>query len=109
MPPPQTMTDLEDLMAGRANRLDEPGFGNWCGSSGGSAPPASPNPPSERIVRRHAQRRFRHHVGGAGDRRDDLVALAAIPRLEDTADDTLLHPLGAGRQLAVGGEARELG
>src|SRR5438045_3553197 len=83
MPPTQMMTDLDWRMLA--------------------------DTPDERIGGIEQQRRLAGDVRRAGDGRDDLVALLPVFAAENAADDALLHPLVAGRQLAVGREARELG
>src|SRR5262245_58166275 len=70
------------------------------------------NSPAVRIVLVEEQRGFGVDVRAARDRRRDLSTLAIDPaeaRAERAADDALLHPAFAFRELAVGGEACELG
>src|SRR4030095_5127140 len=70
-----------------------------------------PDAPAVRIVVVEMQRRFGVDVRPARDGRHDAAALAVEPAIagaEGAADDALLHPALAFRELAVGGEAREL-
>src|SRR5262249_45776832 len=71
-----------------------------------------PNAPAVGIVAVEAPRGLAVHVGARGDHRHGAAALAiepAIARAERAADKARLHPALAFAELAVGGEARELG
>src|ERR1700757_222338 len=69
-----------------------------------------PDAETERIALIEQQRRIRVYVGGAADGRDDGGgATAPVAGLERAADDALLHPLLVFCELAVRGEAGELG
>ena len=68
-----------------------------------------PYPHLKRIARVEQQRGLGVDVRGAGDAGDDLGSVLAVRAFEDAAEDALLSPDGSGGQLAIGGEAGQLG
>src|SRR5436190_18401796 len=75
-------------------------------------PVTSGNAPAERVALVDQQRSFGGDIGGAGDRRGNPASGPVDPlvrRAKPAADDALLHPARAFGELAVRGEAGELG
>src|SRR5438093_11159899 len=111
MPAPTTITSalrpklIRSLRRAASRRLSAPSGGSERSERGGSR-----DSPAERIGRIEQQRRLAADMRAAGDGRQHFaIAAPAVRGLEHAADHALLPPHGAGRELAVGRQAGQLG